>query len=387
MLEDEAPAAAAQAESSELAELRSMLVGGSSERRAPPTRMDVLSMPVHAAVRALEQFFEDERVVHAVCDRWKAMSYGPQRRQSAADAGALPALVKAMTQHRGSSEVTGVCCLAIGNIVAGMDEPGVARKQVAANAGALAAIVNGMQTHVDTPAVVEYGCFAIGNICFAADEDGLRRKQQAADACAISAIVSGMRSHSADAAVQEYGCFALGNVCRSITISVGGADRGKGDEALTDEEKAEAERKRIAVEEGKARKEAAADAGALPVIINAMRFYGKEPGIQEWGARALSNITFGSTPWREQARLAGARPQWLVGMADGMDAIEEQRGSPNSKTERVAIREPQPRASATARPAGSQTKRTPKIPEKSARSNGGAGKMVPLPSAGPLYRN
>ena len=58
---------------------------------------------------------------------------------------------------------------------------------------------------------------------------------------------------------------------------------------------------------GKARKEAAVDAGALGVIVNAMRFFAKEEGVQQWGARALSNITYGSNEWREKARQAGAR--------------------------------------------------------------------------------
>ena len=387
-----ATAACTAAESSELAELRSMLGGGSSARRSPPGRAEIMSMPVHAAVHALEQFFEDERVVDAVCDRWRGLSYGPQRRQSASDAGALEVIVKAMEHHRSASAaVTETGCLAIGNIVAGMDESGVARKQRAADAGALAAIVNGMQTHLETAAVQEYGNFAIGNICFAADEAGLVRKQQASDACAISAILTGMRTHSGEAAVQEYGCFALGNVCRGITISAGKADQGdaKSEEAETEEDKAEAARKDAAAAAGKTRKEAAVDAGALETVANAMRFYAKEEGIIQWGSRALSNITFGNSAWREQARKAGAKPQWLVGMADGMDAIEDARHSPNSKTERLAIKAPQPRSSATARPGGSiggsPPKRAPRIPSKAPPS--GVGKMVPLPNAGPLWRD
>lgn len=328
-----------------------------------PTRAEISVMPVAKAVQTLEVFAEHERVIDAVCDRWRGLSYGPQRRQSAADAGALKAIVKAMRTHPDAPSVQELCCLAIGNIVAGVDEPGVARKQLAADSGALSAICNAMQAHVDAGPVQEYGCFALGNICYAADDAGLRRKQAAADACAVSAIIAGMKKHSGDAAVAEYGCFAIGNICRAVGNK----------ESDTDAERALAE-------EGKARKEAAVDAGALGVIVNAMRFFAKEQGVQQWGARALSNITYGSNEWREKARQAGARPQWLVGMAEAMEEIERHRdGAGSSKTERLAIRAPQPKASSTAR---TPPRRVPKVAPKQSSIGG----MRPLPSAGALWR-
>lgn len=362
--------APAAAEERELEELEHLLSSGPPSARhkpaapaaaplgPPPSRAEIAVMPVQAAVRCLEQCAEHERVVDAVCDRWRALSYGPARRQSAAEAGALNAIVIAMRIHIDAPSIQELCCLAIGNIVAGVDESGVARKQLAADAGCLEALANAIQAHVDASSVQEYGAFALGNICYAADQDGLKRKQRAADACAVSALIRGMRAHSGEAAVAEYGCFALGNICRAVGGKDGGTD-----------------------ESGRERKAAAVDAGALGVIVNAMRFHSKESGVQEWGARALSNITFGNNEWREKARQAGARPQWLVGMAEAMEEIEKNREVPgNSKTERLAIRAPQPRASATARPA----RRAPRI----APSNGagGAGKMVPLPAAGPLWR-
>lgn len=345
-------------EQGELDELQKLLTGGNSNRRTPPTHAEIVAMPVHAAVRTLEQFGEIPRIVEAVCDRWRGLSYGPGRRQSAADAGALSALVKVMQIHSELPSVQGVCCLSIGNIVAGMDEAGVVRKQLAADAGALEAVANAMQVHAEDSTVIEYGCFAMGNICFAADAAGLARKQRAADACAISAILGGMRAHSGEGSVQEYGCFALGNICRAV----GGKDGGTDDE-------------------GKQRKEAAVDAGALSTIVNAMRFYAKEDGVQQWGSRALSNITYGNPAWRDEARKAGARPQWLVGVADGLDAIEAGDKLDSSKTERVAIRAPQQRVSATTR---SPMKRAPKLAPKIPTQ--GAGKMIKLPDAGPLWR-
>ena len=74
------------------------------------------------SVRAAHQLFEadgiydiclpaEERVVDVVCDRWKELSYGPARRQSAADAGALPALVAAMRLHTTRAPVQASCWL------------------------------------------------------------------------------------------------------------------------------------------------------------------------------------------------------------------------------------------------------------------------------------
>ena len=127
----------------------------------PPSRAELAVMPVQLAVRALDQFCSHARIVDAVCDRWRGLSYGPQRRKAAADAGALAAIVKAMRLHVEAPSIQELCCLAMGNIVAGVDEEGVARKQQAADAGALEAVVTAMQAHVDEPPVQEYGCFAV----------------------------------------------------------------------------------------------------------------------------------------------------------------------------------------------------------------------------------
>jgi hypothetical protein len=360
------PSQSATSEQQELSDLQKMLSGGNSERRTPPTRAEIMAMPVHAAVNAMERFVDNKLVVDAVLDRFKGLSYGPQRRQAAVDAGVLPAIVNAMKTHADLPAIQESSCLALGNLAAGVDEAGVARKQAAAEAGALEAVANAMQSYVDVEGVVEYGCFAIGNICYAADELGLQRKQRAADACAISAILAAMRSHSGDASIAEYGCFAIGNVCRAV----GGRSDG------TDEL-------------GKQRKESAVDAGGLGVIVNAMRFHEKEKGVHQWGSRALSNITYGNNEWRTLARQAGARPNWLVGLAEAEEIIERSRDSPStSKTERLAIKAPGPRMANTMR---APQKRAPRIPSKEVQkmvnSAGSPGKMVALPSAGPLWRD
>ena len=122
-------------------------------------------------------------------------------------------------------------------------------------------------------------------------------------------------------------------------------------------------------------------------LVKALNAHAKEEGVQQWGSRALSNITYGKgaqpSKWREEAKTCGARPQWLVGVAEAMEAVAVQRanGAGSSKTERVAIRAPQPRASSTAR-AASPAKRAPRVAPKQS----GVGGMVALPDAGPLWR-
>ena len=64
-----------------------------------------------------------------------------------------------------------------------------------------------------------------------------------------------------------------------------------------------------------------------------------------------------------------------------MDRIQASGGADASKTERLAIKAPAPRATQSVR---TPPKRPPKIAPK--RPAVAVGKMVPLPSAGPLWR-
>ena len=65
---------------------------------------------------------------------------------------------------------------------------------------------------------------------------------------------------------------------------------------------------------------------------------------------------------------------------EAMEEIERHRdGAGSSKTERLAIRAPQPKASSTAR---TPPRRVPKVAPKQSSIGG----MRPLPSAGALWR-
>jgi len=308
-------------ESSELNELASLLNKGRSpsmrqERRTQqdhylktevPSRAKILSMPVAEAVKALEEHASVPRVVEAVCGRWSALGYAPLRRQSAAEAGALPAIVAGMRAHPSVSMVQEAACMALANICSGTDEDGLARKKLAAEAGVLPALVAAMIEHLSVSGVQYGGSAAIGNICAmgtasAADEAGLARKAAAAEAGVISAIVAGMRAHPTSSEVQEKGAFAIGNIARSV---------GKaGLEQLGGEFEKGLERKRLVAEEG-----------GIGALVAAMKEHSRHSGVQEWGARALSIITYEMPSLREAALAAGARAQWLCGMAELMEGL------------------------------------------------------------------
>ena len=312
----------ADAEAAELNELASLLnTGGKSirgDRRQQqeifrksdaPNRSRILAMPVAEAVKTLEEFVGTARVVEAVCGRWSALV--PRARQAATDAGALPAIVAGMKAHLNVGMVQEACCLALANICSGTDEEGLKRKQIAADAGALPLIVRAMIENLSVSGVQYGGAAALGNItamatAAAADSSGLARKASAVEAGAIGAIVAGMRAHPSSSEVQEKGAFAIGNLARSVGKA--GLDA---DSAL-----------RESFEQGLTRKRLVADEGGLGVLVAAMKEHPSHAGVLEWGARALSIVTYEMPPLREAALAAGARPQWLCGMGELMEGLK-----------------------------------------------------------------
>jgi len=173
-----------------------------------------------------------------------------------------------------------------------------------------------------------------------------------------------MNAFPAEEAVAENGAFALGNLCRALG-KVGSAPGGGGSggsaaasadtTAGTPEAAAaagsgttsDAPAAPVAPElapideqlrqkaEGVARKQAAVAAGALTALVRAMNTHAAVPGVMQWGARALSIITYESVPLRNEARKAGAKIQWLMGLSESMDAAENKREIPMSKTGRA----------------------------------------------------
>jgi len=326
-------------EHSEVAELGFLLNGGPASARSdrakaqeqakqvmpPPTANELRVMSVQAAVDALVEHVAIGKVVVGCCERWQALGYGPGRRQSAADAGALPAIVAGMRAHPASALVQEKCCLAIANICSGTDEAGLARKSAAFDAGAVPAIVAALEAHGGgksgvggSATVVANGSAAIGNICYAADNSALARKHAAYEAGAIEPIARALSAFASDAAVCENGAFALGNLCRALG-RVGNASTGD----FAAPELAPIDEQLKQREQGAVRKQTAADAGALEALVSAIKAHGESnKGVQDWGSRALSIITYENTTLRERAKKAGAKMTWLMGLTESMDAAQ-----------------------------------------------------------------
>jgi len=284
------PRATGADDATEVAELQFLLNGGTPSKRGerahaqeqqrrvlpPPTGNELRVMSVQQAVSALIEHVANDSVVAGCFERWQALGYGPGRRQSAAEAGALPAIVAGMSAHPTKPVVQEKGCLAIANICSGTDEAGLARKAAAFDAGAIPAIVAAFTSHPDVVAVLSGGSAAIGNICYAADASGLQRKHVAHEAGAIAPIAVAMACFTSDAAMCENGAFALGNLCRSL----GKVGSGTGGDAATPE-MAPIEVQMRLRQEGQDRKQAAADAGALEALVRAMQAHEASPGIQE----------------------------------------------------------------------------------------------------------
>ena len=363
------------AESSEVAELNFLLNGGTPSKRSErasaqeelrkvliPTGNELRVMSVQQAVAALIEHVDHDAVVIGCCERWQALGYGPGRRQSAADSGALPAIVAGMHAHASKMAVQEKACIAIANICSGTDEAGLARKAAAFDAGAVPAIVAAILAHPGIAAVQANGSAALGNsmhsaartarlevsplshahcdralslaVCYAGDDSGLRRKHAAFEAGAIAPIVRGMEAHGDDASVCENGAFALGNLCRALG-KVGNSATGD----FAAPELASIDEQLRQRTEGQQRKGAAAEAGALEAIVRAMLKHESVEGLQQWGSRALSIITYESTPLRERAKQAGAKMTWLMGLSESMESAQKARVvQPVSKTGRPAVR-------------------------------------------------
>jgi hypothetical protein len=248
-----------------------------------------------------------------------------------------------MRAHPSAPLVQEKGALALANICSGTDEQGLARKAEAFASGCVDAVVAGMAAFPGDAPVLSNGSAALGNITCGWDKAGLDRKQAAFKAGAIGHVVAGMIAFPEDVAIAENGAFALGNLCRALG-KVGNSSTGdySAPELMPIEEQLKQR------QEGAMRKQAAADAGALGALVAAMKTHASAPGVTEWGARALSIVTFESAPLRQLAKAAGAKMQWLMGLTENMAAAQNERSIPLSKTGRVpnvpGTGRPQPRA-------------------------------------------
>ena len=259
----------------------------------PPTQREISSMMVVTAVRALNDFGDRHpETVQQVCERCFS-GQSAEKRQEAADAGAVPAIVRVMGAHEDDVAVQEKAILALGNVCCGTDARGLARKQAAFEAGALGAILTAMRSHVGSAAVQEHGAATVGNVASHVDDEGLARKERAIAEGALEAVVGAMRAHTAVPTIQAFGSFCLANLTRArgdVESAALGPDAG-----------------------GAARKERAVAAGAIDAVVGAMQEHAEHAAVQEHGARALANMTHKNEPLREQAVQKGARQEWLDG--------------------------------------------------------------------------
>uniref|UniRef100_A0A7S3SSY8 Uncharacterized protein n=1 Tax=Emiliania huxleyi TaxID=2903 RepID=A0A7S3SSY8_EMIHU len=160
---------------------------------------------------------------------------GLARKQRAAAAGAIQAVVAALQAHPHEAAVAALQahpqvaevqeegCAALVNVCDGDDDAGLARKQRAAGAGAMELVVAAMQAHPQAVGVQQYGCWAMVNVCHRTPGAGLARIQRAADAGGASAgielAVAAMQAHPQHAGVQQFGCCAMGNVCYGSDVA------------------------------------------------------------------------------------------------------------------------------------------------------------------------
>ena len=99
---------------------------------------------------------------------------GLARKHKAVKAGAIEGLVAALTTHKLDGAVVDCCCFALGNLVRSRgdqaeDADGDLRKQSAVDAGAIPALAAAMNAHMDKPRVQDSGSRAIANITFRND--------------------------------------------------------------------------------------------------------------------------------------------------------------------------------------------------------------------------
>jgi hypothetical protein len=265
----------------------------------PPRPAEVRAMMCPTAVRTLKEYLGDAETVMAVCERWCTLAgHNKEGRQEAAECGAMEAIVEAIGKHTETAGVVEKAIGALGNLCCGTDGAGLARKQRAADVGALEAVVAGARAHAATASVQENVAATLGNVASNVDDAGLARKQKAVEAGALEVLVIALTTHTKEESVCDFACFALGNLVR-----------GRGDKAEDTE--------------GAARKKRAVEAGALPALVGAMNAHPSSPRVQEFGARAIANITFRNDAHKKLAIDAGATSESLDGSCTARILVPE----------------------------------------------------------------
>jgi len=97
-------------------------------------------------------------------------------------------------------------CAALINLCAGESFD---RRDHAAQSGAIVAIVSAMKTHIEYPGIQEMAFVAVQNICFGNDANGLSRKELAVEKGCLNAIVDAIKKYEDTPSVLDQGAATL----------------------------------------------------------------------------------------------------------------------------------------------------------------------------------
>jgi hypothetical protein len=190
----------------------------------------------------------------------------PPLRLRAAQAGALPALVRALGAHsRDHPNRTTACLAALGNIVSANNDT----KRAAASAGAVEAVVGALKACMSDVAVTRAACAPLLNLT----KELPPHQRRAVAAGALPALVIALRAHAASDA--ELGA----NAAMALANTVGGSHEHR---------------------------VAAAAAGAIPALLAAMRAQPAQAALQEVCAIALGGVCVDVPAHKAAAGAAGA---------------------------------------------------------------------------------
>ena len=200
----------------------------------------------------------------------------PAEGASAVIAGSdgLSLVVNAMLRHPQAVPLQTYCCSLLG-MLCDREE----RVRQAADARGLEAIVRAMKAFSE-PELQTGGCLALGQLSSTPE-----RSKLASELGAIPLVVSAMRERPERAVLQANGCMALANLAMGERLGSSSAARAS-----------DAKRSKIAV-----------DAGALVVIVGALKRHAAHDGVLHWGTTVVMRLTHNSPERAQLALAAGAR--------------------------------------------------------------------------------
>merc|ERR1719230_1953953 len=146
----------------------------------------------------------------ACCKQLRVLCRQDDHCKQCDELSAAEVIHKTMQAHPKVPAVQQQACAALINLCAGESFD---RRDHAAQSGALKAIIAAMETHIDYPGIQEMAFVAIQNICFGSDPNGEGRKKMAIDVGAFKAIVSAISKYEDTASVLDQGAATLRLLC------------------------------------------------------------------------------------------------------------------------------------------------------------------------------